>query len=474
MSTDRFIPRRPLETDLSLKYSMRVGFKPGEDGTDTNKSCEQYRKDLQSVAFGEENHKRVLDVTSRSEKSESTKVKEVDKVHRNPLNVLHSGNWLSSNQPPAASRAAARRKVSDLPSKMLDAPDIVDDFYLSVLSWGSNNIIAVGLMGTLYSWNATNSDIGIITELNRTGDFISSVKWSPDGRTIAVGSASAELRLYDAETFKCTRFFDRHDQRISTISWQGSSNPSIFTSGDRHGEIWYHDTRAGPSEFIKGRRWSDQSHSQDVCGMQWSGDGRFLATGSNDNLLMVWDERKHQERPLYRFDHHAAAVKAIAWCPWNNNLLASGGGTADRYLRFWNISTGTCINEIDTKSQVCGIQWSVDRKELVSSHGFSQNQITLWDYNSMSKITELTGHTKRVLYLDRSPDGQTIVSAAGDETLRFWDIWKKEKKAIAFNSTPFSSSSTSRYISSPLGHLDTSLPLSTHFSKRSFSSYFIR
>lgn len=45
-------------------------------------------------------------------------------------------------------------------------------------------------------------------------------------------------------------------------------------------------------------------------------------------------------------------MKALAWCPWQASLLASGGGTADRCIRFWNCNTGTCVNTIDTKSQV--------------------------------------------------------------------------------------------------------------------------
>lgn len=49
---------------------------------------------------------------------------------------------------------------------------------------------------------------------------------------------------------------------------------------------------------------------------------------------------------------HQAAVKALAWCPWLPSLLASGGGTADRKIRFWNCNSGVCINDIDTQSQV--------------------------------------------------------------------------------------------------------------------------
>lgn len=55
---------------------------------------------------------------------------------------------------------------------------------------------------------------------------------------------------------------------------------------------------------------------------------------------------------LISLSSHQAAVKALAWCPWQPSLLASGGGTADRKIRFWNANTGTCISDIDTQSQV--------------------------------------------------------------------------------------------------------------------------
>jgi WD40 repeat protein len=65
-------------------------------------------------------------------------------------------------------------------------------------------------------------------------------------------------------------------------------------------------------------------------------------------------------------------------------------------------------------SQVCNLLWSKNANELVSTHGYSQNQIVVWKYPSMSKLATLTGHTLRVLYLAVSPDGQTIVTGAGD------------------------------------------------------------
>lgn len=49
--------------------------------------------------------------------------------------------------------------------------------------------------------------------------------------------------------------------------------------------------------------------------------------------------------------------------------------------------------------QVCALQWSQHERELLSSHGYSQNQLCLWRYPSMAKTAELQGHTARVLHL---------------------------------------------------------------------------
>lgn len=70
--------------------------------------------------------------------------------------------------------------------------------------------------------------------------------------------------------------------------------------------------------------------------------------------------------------------------------------------------------------------------ELVSTHGFSsttaQNQICIWKYPTLDMVASLTGHTHRVLYLAMSPDGETIVTGAGDETLRFWSAFPKKEQ----------------------------------------------
>jgi len=95
---------------------------------------------------------------------------------------------------------------------------------------------------------------------------------------------------------------------------------------------------------------------------------------------------------VYNFSYvyssqHQAAVKALDWCPWQTNVLASGGGTADRTIRFWNCNNGQCINSVNANSQVCAILWSKTYRELVSAHGFANNQLTIWKYPSLTKVS---------------------------------------------------------------------------------------
>ena len=51
--------------------------------------------------------------------------------------------------------------------------------------------------------------------------------------------------------------------------------------------------------------------------------------------------------------------------------------------------------------QVCALQWNPHEREILSSHGFSQNQLCLWKYPSMAKVGEFTGHSARVLHMAR-------------------------------------------------------------------------
>lgn len=134
-----------------------------------------------------------------------------------------------------------------------------------------------------------------------------------------------------------------HSARVGALAW----NSDILSSGSRDRLIMQRDTRTPPQTCERRL----EGHRQEVCGLKWSPDNQSLASGGNDNRLYVWNQ--HSLSPVQSYTEHMAAVKAIAWSPHHHGLLVSGGGTADRCIRFWNTLTGQPMQCVDTGSQVC-------------------------------------------------------------------------------------------------------------------------
>lgn len=86
------------------------------------------------------------------------------------------------------------------------------------------------------------------------------------------------------------------------------------------------------------------------------------------------------------------------------------------------------VKSIDTGSQVCNLMYLKNGESLVSTHGFNKFETNVWDSKTLVKQQSLIGHTKRVLYLTAEPDGETIITGAGDQTIRFWKIKTKKRK----------------------------------------------
>jgi cell division cycle 20-like protein 1 (cofactor of APC complex) len=320
------------------------------------------------------------------------------------------------------------RKVSKLPFKVLDAPQLQDDFYLNLVDWSSQNMLAVGLGTEVYIWSACTSRVTKLCE-TQYSDSITSVAWSQKGRHLSVGMSNGETQIWDTNQLELVRTLDGHNGRVGVSAWNGS----MLATGSRDRRILMRDVRADNSLIYD---WD--KHKQEVCGLKWSPDDQQLASGGNDNKLFIWSA--HNKDPLAKFSDHNAAVKAIGWSPHQHGLLASGGGTADRCIKFWNTMTLQPVHSIDTGSQVCNLTFSKNANEIVSTHGYSLNEIIVWKYPSMTKVATLTGHTYRVLYLSLSPDGQTIVTGAGDETLRFWNVFPASESK---SNTLFGSSTSS-------------------------------
>ncbi|KZV93277.1 WD40 repeat-like protein [Exidia glandulosa HHB12029] len=321
------------------------------------------------------------------------------------------------------------RKIATTPERVLDAPGMVDDYYLNLVAFSSLNVVAVALSETTYMWNAKTGDVVQLGSCPE-GTYVSSVDWSADGSFLGVGLGTGAVELWDTETHTRLRTMSGHQGQVAVLSWNGH----VLSSGCGDGSIWHHDVRVARHKVQE-----LLGHTGEVCGMKWRPDGELLASGGNDNVVNVWDARigevavqKLADAKMTR-RNHTAAVKAIGWAPWDSHILASGGGTSDANIHVWSVTTGARLQTVKTPAQVTSIIWSPHKKELLSTHGYPTNSLMIHAYPSMSVVAEIRdAHDSRVLYSAMAPAGDVVVTGAGDENLKFWRIWevppKKEKK----------------------------------------------
>jgi WD40 repeat protein len=165
-------------------------------------------------------------------------------------------------------------------------------------------------------------------------------------------------------------------------------------------------------------------HSWGVVSVDFSPDGQLLAVGyiKGDyvpgGLVDVWDIAN--ETVLQRFGGAHVAFSA------DGELLASGGGGANRYAYVHRVSDGYELAQIYSGSYIGALALSPDG-QIVATGG-SDNLIKLWDAYTGAPIRNLVGHSDDISALAFSPDGEILASGAGgfdepgDSTIKLWQV----------------------------------------------------
>ncbi|KAH3671930.1 hypothetical protein OGAPHI_000116 [Ogataea philodendri] len=331
---------------------------------------------------------------------------------------------------PSSLGASAKEKVkTEVKFKVLDAPGLRNDFYANVVSWGKkSDRIAVGLGSVVYTWNNKSGT----TPLQTMEETISCVSYSHDD-ILAVGTKTGRLMIYseNSRTINTTSIL-RPSSGICCISWiKGTKS---FFAGDDLGDVTLYElTEANESgNFKLNVACFFRCNEQQICGIDISPDRKQVTVGGNDNCCTIWDISDLQ-RPTLKFClPHQAAVKAIAYCPWMPHLLATGGGSKDRTIRFWHTNTGTLLDKIPTRGQITSLIWSKSRKEILATFGFGDNTenpvlISVYSYPSMKLQVKLTSNSNiRVLSAVPSHDSKSICTAISDQSVRIYSIWNSK------------------------------------------------
>ncbi|KAB8238710.1 WD40-repeat-containing domain protein [Aspergillus alliaceus] len=238
--------------------------------------------------------------------------------------------------------------------------------------------------------------------------WVNTVAFSPDGSTLASGSADTTIKVWDVNTGKELQTLTGHSNMVMSVAF--SPDGSILASGsaDTTLELW--DVKAGKKlQTLVG-------HSDQVISVAFSPDGSTLASGSADTTLILWDVKAGKE--LQKLAGHLNKVTAVAFSP-NGSTLASGAD--DRTIRLWDVKAGKELQTLTGHSEpVASVAFSPDGSTLAS--GSAGDTITLWHIKGGKELQTLTGHWNAIESVAFSPDGSTLASGSLDRTIRLWDV----------------------------------------------------
>lgn len=386
--------------------------------------------------------------------------------------------------PPPPSMTSARTNLQQAPVITLNAPGLKDDFYSRPAAWSRSGVVAVGTRHSINFRDMVTGAVGCLTRLI-TLDVPTCLEWSPNPDILAVGFDWGDTQLFDIRTQ--TQVLEIPGLNyIGGMSWNGEH---LLTVAGENGMIRHYDAR------ISGRNGSvlnTNGHNIRVCGVKWSEDRRHLISGSGDGVVMLWDARASKGLELFdssnlntdpspsdgtltptpaspsvlhrawRNRRHTSTVKALAWCPWQPDIFASGGGTRDGTIRIWSVSTGACTRVIKTRAQVSSVHFAQSCREVVSTCGYafavSSSDIDIDGtvaggntalgrrrVNAMLMHSVVNGEvTGRVFDAGQgrisdsvmSPDGTRVLTCGSDNTIRIHRVfgekidWEEEKATL--------------------------------------------
>eukprot|EP01129_Flabellula_baltica_P004916 TRINITY_DN1745_c0_g1_i1.p1 TRINITY_DN1745_c0_g1~~TRINITY_DN1745_c0_g1_i1.p1 ORF type:complete len:435 (+),score=111.54 TRINITY_DN1745_c0_g1_i1:19-1323(+) len=209
---------------------------------------------------------------------------------------------------------------------------------------------------------------------------------------------------------------------------------------------------------------SDLGHNGVVCSVNFSPDGRYLATGSNGSAQIFDSENGEEVKRLNVSDSSTCYIRSVAFSPdssllatgseeksikiWNidqnevvknflghemdiysvkfsnnGNLLVSGSG--DKTIKIWNVATGECLNTLSDPDKgptdgVTSVCITPDSRHVIS--GSLDTLVCIWDVETGQLVRSLKGHQDSVYSISLSPDGKQICSGSLDKTVKIWSL----------------------------------------------------
>jgi WD40 repeat protein len=209
--------------------------------------------------------------------------------------------------------------------------------------------------------------------------------------------------------------YNRHSFFVGAVAWSPDGRYLASGSWDHTVQVW--DAKTGALVF-------SYEHEEVVDAVAWSPNGRYLASGSWDHTVQVWDFQTKTRIQVYT---HNSLVSALAWSP-DGTQIASGGW--DDTLQVWEARTGTLLYTAQYNDIVDSIAWSPDgsyiavggRDEVVHILSSPASSPSAW-----SQVFEYQASTPLcsdcvVNTVAWSPNSRYIASGYRNGIVDVWDI----------------------------------------------------
>jgi len=323
-------------------------------------------------------------------------------------------------------KALADDEVNVAPVKLAALPPTYQPVMALALS-SDGKKLAVGRGSSVIVHDASQTNFPVVAQLEAHRDAVQALAWSPDGRWLASG-AFRRLVLWDAESFKPEDpWTNGLTGRITAIRFSPDGSKLALADGvtGQSGYLRLIDT----AENKITASW--RAHGDTIFDLDFSHDGKQLATAGGDKLIIVWDV--HSRKELSRLEGHTAQVLGVAF---NTNATQVVSGGADKEIKVWDIKTREKIIRLGNHSAaVTAVAWPGEGNVIVAAT----------DGGDVFSYTNLKPHTgeqssgggderkigdanETVLCAATTSDAKVLFAGSHDGIVH---VWNSERKLLA-------------------------------------------